>query len=130
MLSLTPPLPNQYPRPVWDPRGTPRQQQIATSSGPQGATDFGVYAAVTGLGNGTPSAYLITAVICLGGGAQRFHGFKEQELVTKHTSSGLTTYFRDCDFLSRFYIGYKFTKGKSVTTVTRPHWYSPYTSLL
>ena len=83
-----------------------------------------------GLGNGTPSAYLITAVICLGWGSQRFHGFKEQELVTKRTSSGLTTYFRDFDFLSRFYIEYKFTKGKSVTTVTRTHWYSPYTSLL
>ena len=112
------------------PTGYPRRLQIAMSNGPEGVTDFGVYAAVTGLGNGTPSAYLITPVICLGGGAQRFHGFKEQELVTKHTSSGLPTYFRDCDFLSRFYIGYKSIKGKSVTTVTRPHWYSPYTSLL
>jgi len=27
MLSLTPPLPNQYPRPVWDPRGTPNRRR-------------------------------------------------------------------------------------------------------
>ena len=30
------------------------------SNGPEGVTDFGVYAGVMGLGNGTPSAYLIT----------------------------------------------------------------------
>ena len=95
------------------PSGYPRRQQIATSNGPEGATDLGVYAGVTGLGNGTPSAYLITAVICLGWGSQRFHGFKEQELVTKRTSSGLTTYFRDCDFLSRFYKGINLLKAKA-----------------
>ena len=84
------------------PTGYPRQRQIAPSNGPEGATDLDVYAGVMGLGNGTPPAYLITAVICLGWGSQRFHGFQEQELVTKHTYSGLTIYFRDFDFLSRF----------------------------
>ena len=70
-LSPPSPLPNQYPYPVWDPRGTPRRQQIATSNGPEGATDLGVYAGVMGLGNGPPSASLITAVICLGWGSLR-----------------------------------------------------------
>ena len=113
LVSASTSLPHQYPHPVWDPRGIPRQRQTATSNVPEGPTDFGVHAGVMGLGNGTPSAYLITAVICLGWGSQRFHGFKEQELVNKHTSSGLTTYFQDCDFLSRFYIVYKSIKAKA-----------------
>ena len=40
------------PLPGMGPTGYPRRQQIATSNGPEGATDLGVYAAVTGLGAG------------------------------------------------------------------------------